>query len=55
MFLVPDADKTLTQNMPVLIEKMRGYLQGTLTGEHMTKENPESEAASLTEDNQDGA
>ena len=52
MLLVPDTDKTLNGNYPVLMEKMLGYLQGTLKGEQMIKENPESEAASVTEDNQ---
>ena len=55
MIQVPDTDEQLTQNMPVLIEKMLGFLQGTLMGENSTKENPESDLASLTEHNLEGS
>ena len=45
MMMVPDADETLTSNMPVLIEKMIGYFNGTITGENQSKENPEGSSS----------
>ena len=45
MMMVPDADETLTSNMPVLIEKMIGFFNGIITGENQSKENPEGGSA----------
>ena len=42
---VPDTDETFGQNMPVLLEKMIGFFNGTLTGENDPKENPEAQPA----------
>ena len=51
MIVVPDSDESLNQNMPVLIEKMLGFLQGTLVGENQKKDNPESDPVALSDGN----
>ena len=42
---VPDADETFGQNMPVLLEKMIGFLNGTIMFEINLKDNPEAQPA----------
>ena len=34
MLIIPESDESLKQNMPVLIEKILEYFQGTLTEEN---------------------